>query len=144
MLTEKQIDAIVSGMRARWSDPRALDGAHPPSYAATSAGDVQRGAAAYQTFCRSCHGADGRGGPKGSDIANDSFLALTSNQYLRTIVIAGRPDLGTPDWRGYVVGRQMSDQEITDVVHWLASQRVAAPGQPYLTEHRTSGAYRVE
>jgi mono/diheme cytochrome c family protein len=95
----------------------------------------------YQTFCESCHGADGRGGPKGSAITNDSFLALTSDQYLRTIVIAGRPELGAPDWRGYlagpalsgVEGRPMSDQEVTDVVSWLASHRVAAPGQPYVT-----------
>ena len=131
MLTEKQIDAIVSGMQARWRDPRALEGMTPPSYAATSAGDIQRGAAAYRTFCQSCHDADGRGGPKGSDITNDSFLALTSDQYLRTIVIAGRPDLGAPDWRRYVAGRPMSNQDVTDVVSWLASHRVAAPGQPY-------------
>jgi len=26
----------------------------------------------------------------------------------------------------------MSDQEVTDVVTWLASRRVANPGQPYL------------
>jgi len=134
MLTEKQIDAIVSGMQSRWSDPGALDGANPPSYAATSAGDIHRGEAVYQTFCQSCHGPDGRGGPKGSAITNDSFLALASDQYLRTIVIAGRPELGASDWRGYLAGRAMSDQEVTDVVSWLASHRVAAPGQPYLTQ----------
>ena len=144
MLTEKQIDAIVSGMQSRWSDPAALAGANPPSYAATSAGDRQRGGAVYQTFCQSCHGADGRGGAKGSAITNDSFLALASDQYLRTIVIAGRPELGAHDWRGYVAGpalstvegRPMSDQEVTDVVSWLASHRVAAPGQPYVITQR--------
>ena len=132
MLTDKQIDALVDGIRSRWSRPAALAGANPPSYAATSAGDVHRGEAAYQTFCQSCHGADGRGGPKASAITNDSFLALTSDQYLRTIVIAGRPELNAPDWRGYGAGRAMSDQEVTDVVSWLASHRVAAPGQPYV------------
>jgi mono/diheme cytochrome c family protein len=131
MLTEKQIDAIVSGIRAHWSDPGALAGARLPSYAGTSAGDIHRGASVYQTFCQSCHGADGRGGPKGSAITNDSFLALASDQYLRTIVIAGRPDLGAPDWREYVAGRPMSDQDVTDVVSWLGSHRVPAPGQPY-------------
>jgi cytochrome c oxidase cbb3-type subunit 3 len=131
MLTEKQIDALLGGIRSRWGRPDALAGAHPPSYAATSAGDVRRGAVAYQTFCQSCHGADGRGGPKGSAITNDSFLALTSDQALRTVVIAGRPELGAPDWREYVAGRPMSDQEVTDVVSWLVSHRVPAPGQPY-------------
>ena len=49
----------------------------------------------------------------------------------RTIVITGRPELGAPDWRGNIPGKPMSDQEITDVVSWLASRRVTSPGQPY-------------
>ena len=144
MLTEKQVDAVVGGIRSRWSRPATLAGANPPSYAATSVGDVHRGEVAYQTFCQSCHGADGRGGPKGSAITNDSFLALTSDQGLRTTVIAGRPELGAPDWRAYVAGRPMSDQEVTDVVSWLISHRVAAPGQPYVSTRSASGASRVE
>jgi cytochrome c oxidase cbb3-type subunit 3/ubiquinol-cytochrome c reductase cytochrome c subunit len=131
MLTEKQIDALVGGMRSRWSRPGALAGANPPSYRAVSAGDIRRGEAAYQTFCQSCHGTGGQGSGKGSAITNDSFLALTSDQGLRTIVIAGRPELGAPDWQEYVAGHPMSDQEVTDVVSWLASYRVATPGQPY-------------
>ncbi|HJZ73386.1 MAG TPA: cytochrome c [Vicinamibacterales bacterium] len=134
MLTDKQVDALVDGIRSRWNDPAALAGTNPPSYAPTSAGDRHRGEAVYQTFCQSCHGADGRGGSKGSAITNDSFLALASDRHLRTIVIAGRPDLGAPDWRGYPAGRPISDQEVTDVVSWLASHRVAAPGQPYVPE----------
>jgi cytochrome c oxidase cbb3-type subunit 3 len=131
MLTDKQIDVIGSGMRSRWSRPGVLDGTNPPSYAAKSAGNVQRGEVAYGTYCASCHGRAGQGGPKGSAITNDSFLALVSDQGLRTIVIAGRPELGAPDWRGNVQGKPMSDQEITDVVSWLTSRRVHNPGQPY-------------
>ena len=130
MLTETQIDALVGGIRSHWSSPAALGGATPPSYAATSAGDLQRGEAAIETFCQPCHGADGRGDQKGSAITNDSFLALTSDQGLRTMVIAGRPELGAPDWRGYLAGRPMSDQEVTDVVSWLASHRVRANRTP--------------
>jgi cytochrome c oxidase cbb3-type subunit III len=131
MLTEKQIDVITSEIRSQWSRPGILDRANPPSYLAKSAGNVQRGEVAFGTYCSSCHGPQGQGGPKGSDIANDSFLALVSDQGLRTIVITGRPDLGAPDWRGNVRGKSMSDQEITDVVAWLASRRVPNPGQPY-------------
>jgi mono/diheme cytochrome c family protein len=131
LLTDKQIDVIAQQIRARWSKPGVLDGANPPEYAADSAGDTVRGRAAYKTFCESCHGADGRGGPKGSAITNDSFLALMSDQGLRTIVITGRPELDAPDWRRDVRGEPMSEQEITDVVAWLASHRVEAPGQPY-------------
>jgi cytochrome c oxidase cbb3-type subunit III len=131
MLTDKQIDVITSEIRSRWSRPGILDGANPPSYAAKSSGDVQRGEASYRNYCSSCHGPQGQGGPKGSSITNDSFLALVSDQGLRTITIAGRPELGAPDWRGNVPGRPMSDQEISDVVAWVASHRVQSPGQPY-------------
>ena len=131
MLTDKQIDVIAGEMRSRWSRPGILDGENPPSYAAKSAGDVSHGEVSYGTYCSSCHGPQGQGGPKGSAITNDSYLALVSDQGLRTIVIAGRPELGAPDWRGNVHGKPMSDQEITDVVAWLASHRVQRPGQPY-------------
>jgi mono/diheme cytochrome c family protein len=131
MLTDKQIDVITSEIRSRWGRPGILDSANPPAYAAKSSGDVQRGEASYRIYCSSCHGPQGQGGPKGSAITNDTFLALVSDQGLRTITIVGRPELGAPDWRGNVPGKPMSDQEITDVVAWLASHRVQSPGQPY-------------
>ena len=131
MLTDAQIDVITKEIRSRWSKPGALDTATAPSYAPRSAGDVQLGEAAYKTYCESCHGSSGKGGHKGSPITDDSFLALVSDQGLRTIVITGRPELGAPDWRGNVPGKPMSDQEVTDVVAWLASRRVQNPGQPY-------------
>ena len=130
MLTDGQIDVITSGIRS-WGRPGVLGGASPPPRVAASAGDARRGQEAFGTYCASCHGAHGEGGPKGSAITNDSFLALVSDQGLWTITIAGRADLGAPDWRGYLPGRPMSDQEVTDVVAWLASQRVQSPGQPY-------------
>ncbi len=142
MLTDKQIDAITSGMRSRWGRPGVLDGANPPSYAAKSPGNAQQGEVAYGKYCASCHGPAGQGGPKGSAVTNDSFLALVSDQGLRTIVIAGRPELGAPDWRGNVPGHPMSEQEITDVVSWLTSRRVQTPGQPYSAsnpQHKESG-----
>jgi len=131
MLTDAQIDVITKEIRSRWSRRGILDAASAPSYAPKLTGDAQRGQAAYKTFCESCHGPVGRGGQKASSITNDSFLALVSDQGLRTIVIAGRPELGAPDWRGNLLGRPMSDQEITDVVAWLASQRARNPGRPY-------------
>jgi len=131
MLTDKQIDVITSGILANWSRKGILDGSNPPSYAASSAGNAGHGELVYGTYCASCHGPGGQGGPKGSAITNDSFLALVSDQELRTIVIVGRPELGAPDWRGNVPGKPMTDEDITDVVAWLASRRVQNPGQPY-------------
>ena len=133
MLTDTQIDVITREMRARWSRPGILDGANPPSYTAKSAGNAEHGESVYRAYCASCHGSRGKGGPSGSAITNDSFLALISDQGLRTIVITGRPELRAPDWRGYVPGKPMSDQEVTDVVAWLASHRVATPGRPYFS-----------
>jgi len=130
MLTDKQIDALVRGIRS-WAKLGALGDQIPPSYAAQAPGDPQRGADAYRTYCSSCHGVGGRGGSKASSIIDGSYLALTSDQQLRTIVIAGRPELGAPDWRGDVEGRPMSAQDISDVVAWLSSQRPQLPGQPY-------------
>lgn len=132
MLTDKQIDALVRGIRS-WAKRDALRGTTPPPYAARSPGDSQRGGDAYRTYCSSCHGAAGRGGSKASSIVDGSYLALTSDQQLRTIVIAGRPELDAPDWRGDVEGRPMSAQDVSDVVAWLSSQRPKFPGQPYPT-----------
>jgi len=131
MLTDSQINLIAKEIRSRWSTPGILSGANPPSYSPKSKGDAHRGEAAYHTYCESCHGPSGRGSNKASAITGDSFLALISDQGLRTIVIVGRPELGAPDWRGNVPGKPMADQEVTDVVSWLASQRVQNPGQPY-------------
>ena len=137
MLTDAQIAVITREIRSRWSRPGILANAAAPSYTAKLAGNAQRGDAAYKTFCEACHGPEGRGGQKASSISNDSFLALVSDQGLRTIVITGRPELGAPDWRGNLPGRPMSDQEITDVVAWLASRRLANPGQPYSSSNNT-------
>jgi mono/diheme cytochrome c family protein len=131
MLTDEQINVITTGIFSRWGRKGVLDGANPPLYAAKTRGNAAGGEIAFGTYCASCHGPEGRGGSKGSAVTNDSFLALVSNQGLRTIVIAGRPELGAPDWRGNVAGKPMSDQEITDVVAWLASRRAQNPGQPY-------------
>ena len=139
MLTEKQIEVVVSGIRTRWAKPDVLRGANPPPYASTEAGDATRGSAVYSTYCSSCHGPAGKGGPKAGSIVDGSFLALLTDQELRTMVIAGRPDLGAPDWRGNVPGQPMSSQEISDVVAWLASQRVPFPGQPYPAAVKPTG-----
>ena len=42
---------------------------------------------------------------------------------------------GAPDWRTNVPGKPLSDQEVTDVVTWLASRRVQNPGQPYFVSN---------
>jgi cytochrome c oxidase cbb3-type subunit III len=135
MLTDAQIDVIGKEIRSHWGGRGIQDAGALPSYAPTAVGDALRGEAVYNTYCASCHGPNGIGGNKGSAITDPTFLALISDQGLRTVVIAGRPELGAPDWRGNVPGRPMSDQEITDVVAWMASHRVHNPVQPYASKH---------
>ena len=130
-LTDRQIDVLVRDMRARWAKPEVLGGASLPSYTTSVPGDKGRGAGVYQTFCASCHGPEGRGGSKAGSIVDGSYLALVSDQGLRTTVIVGVPNVGAPDWRGNAPGRPMTDQEVSDVVAWVAAQRPQFPGQPY-------------
>jgi mono/diheme cytochrome c family protein len=131
MLTDEQINILVQGIRTNWAKPNVLNGATPPSYAASSSGDARHGAEVNTIFCASCHGPNGEGAEKAGSIVNVSYLALVSDQGLRTTVIAGRPELGHPDWRNCVSNRVMTAQEVGDVVAWLASHRSTTPGQPY-------------
>jgi mono/diheme cytochrome c family protein len=122
-LADQEIDALVNGMRARWTGAAGALDLNPPPYSTSTAGDPARGGDAFATFCSRCHGADGRGGAGGSSIVGASYLSLVSDQSLRTTVIAGRPDLGAPDWRGNVPGHPMSPDDVSNVVAWLSAKR---------------------
>ena len=121
-LTDRQIELLISGMRTAWSRPADFSGIQVPNYTVSGSSQAVSGASAYQTYCSSCHGPTGSGGPAGS-IVDPNFLNLVSDQGLRTTVVVGRSDLGKPDWRTNVPGHPMSPQEIDAVVAWLASQR---------------------
>ena len=137
-LTSQQIDSLVRGILQMWSRPDVLSAAHAPSYEAGEKSDPTLGQKAFGEFCARCHGADGNGSKApaannpdavSGSIVDPSYLALVSDQSLRSTIIAGRPDLGMPDWRSDSSepgSRAMTDQEITGVVAWLASQRTAS------------------
>ena len=139
MLTDNQVDIIARGIRARYSNPMRSRASPPHRMPPTEPGDAKRGASVYETFCSSCHGADGKGGAKASSIVDGTFLALLTDQELRTLVIVGRPDLGAPDWRNNVPGKPMSSADISDVVAWLAAQRPQFPGRPYPKPAKPAG-----
>jgi mono/diheme cytochrome c family protein len=130
-LADSEIAVLVAGIRERWGRPMAAPpGA--PVYAAPP-GNPQAGADAYATFCAQCHGSPGDTASRSGAVNDPSYLALVSDQWLRTVTIVGRPERGMPDWRGYVSGRPMTSTEIADVVAWLAAQRVPFAGQPYMS-----------
>jgi cytochrome c oxidase cbb3-type subunit 3 len=137
-LTEEQVDALVQGMRARWKKSGAFGGTAPPPYKASHVGDIRNGQAVYTAACARCHGDTAQRPGKAGSILDGSLLALISEQTVRTTIVAGRPDLGEPDWRGHIEGRPMTDAEITDVSAWLIAQKPPAPGQPYPNATPTS------
>jgi mono/diheme cytochrome c family protein len=125
-LTDAQIDALVDGVLKTWKGAEALRDVPPYSGAG---GDAGRGKTVFASACASCHGAEGAGGPKGGSVVDPSYLALASDQGLRTTVIAGRSDLGMPDWRAYVAGKPLTNEQISDVAAWLTAQRRPVPGR---------------
>jgi cytochrome c oxidase cbb3-type subunit III len=129
MLTDEQVEILVRGIRG-WARPATPGVAAPPPYAGAG-GDAARGGAVFARFCSSCHGENGSGGGKAGSVVDGSFLGLVSDQSLRTTIIAGRPDIGQPDWQNDVAGQPLSAQDVSDVVAWLAAQRPSTPGQPY-------------
>jgi mono/diheme cytochrome c family protein len=120
MLTDAQIEILVRGIR-KWAKPVAEN---PPAYASSGSGDPSRGHDVFGASCTSCHGKDGRGGRA---IADLSYLSLVTDQHLRTVIIAGMPQLGMPDWRGH--NKPISDTDVTDLVAWLSSQREVLSAQ---------------
>ena len=145
-LNDAQLTVLAHGIVERWGKPGLLTHEPPPPYAAALQGNAEHGFTAYGVYCARCHGATGEGGPADGkttadksgthregwlgSIVDPSYLALISDQNLRSITIAGRQDEAMPDWRSD--GPQpMTDQQVTDILAWIASKRVTNPGQPY-------------
>lgn len=130
-LTDSQIESLLRGMRARWSRENPFAGDNPPPYKAAHPGDITKGLAVYTAACARCHGDKPQEPGSAGSILDGSFLALINEQTVRTTIIAGRPDIGEPDWRNHIAGRPLTDDEVTDVSAWLIAQKPAIPGQPY-------------
>jgi mono/diheme cytochrome c family protein len=121
-LTAEQVRIVATGLRRTWG--KAPVAGPLPRYRADDAtGDSARGREVFQSYCARCHGDDGAGGARAGSVVDEAFLSLTSDQALRTTIIAGRSDLGTPGWKDYAPGAAMSDQQISEVVAWLTSHR---------------------
>jgi cytochrome c oxidase cbb3-type subunit 3 len=114
MLTDAQIEILVRGIR-NWAKPVEEN---LPAYASSRPGDPLRGHDVFAASCASCHGKDGRGA---ISITDPSYLSLVTDQHLRTVIIAGMPQLGMPDWLNR--NKPLSDADITGLVAWLSSQR---------------------
>lgn len=139
MLTDVQIGALVAGMRKAWALPNVFGAYTPPPYAQTGAGDAARGRQTYAARCANCHKS------ALEDLTSPNYLALVSDQALRSIIIAGRPDIHQMDWRmerpaatfGQANGtptpefvHPLSNDDVNDIVTYLSSLRGSAPVAP--------------
>ena len=127
MLTDAQVSALIDGMRQHWSRPNVVAGPTPPPYAQMQMGDAHGGEQIYQARCSACHA------PSQQQITGPAYLALVGDQALRSIIIAGRPDIGQPDWSHLGAGGKaappLSAQDVSDIVAYLASLRSPMPAQ---------------
>ena len=136
MLTDQQVAQLAQGILQTWGRPAQFAGVDLPPYANGQSGNIANGQKAFATACARCHGADGMGLKQGdktstttrSSIADPNYLALVSDQTLRSFILGGRPDEAMPDWRTDIdaPSRALTSQEITDIVAWLASHRTPA------------------
>src|SRR6202007_1557596 len=99
LLTDDQINVLVEGIFC-WAKGHEGPSANQPYSAAL--GDAEHGEAVFAQDCSNCHGSDGTGVPgKAGSVVDVNYLSLVSDQYLRTVVIVGRPDFGMPGFREY-------------------------------------------
>jgi cytochrome c oxidase cbb3-type subunit 3 len=118
-LYPNQVAALVEGIYSEWAKPVDFGGPPPPYSAGTEAGNPDHGRDLFGKVCAGCHGPEGKTG----QITSPAFLSLISDQWLRSSILAGRHDLGMPDWRTLNHGDRLSDADAADLVAYLVSMR---------------------
>ena len=142
-LTDEQINSLADGIRGQWRKSRGkTQTAMPvetwPDYTVTEAdpagiadGNLTNGRVVFEAACQRCHGANGReaDGQSSADggILGHAFGELVSDQFLRRIVITGRPDLDMPSYidsgTQSLLNRPLTNTEIVDVVAYLRDEQ---------------------
>jgi cytochrome c oxidase cbb3-type subunit 3/ubiquinol-cytochrome c reductase cytochrome c subunit len=129
----------AAGISPAWGSPKPAPSDVPPYQSPEAVGRAAHPAARtsedyekirttiFARACSECHGDRGQGTEEAGAINKPEFLTLVSDQSLRRIIIAGRPDLGMPDYRG--TDERASDfkllnsAEIDDLVALLGQWR---------------------
>jgi cytochrome c oxidase cbb3-type subunit III len=111
-LTNEQMDVLVNHL----SHPGKETGMFT-----NVPGEAAHGQTVFNQSCAKCHGEKGKAG----SVVDPDYLQLVSDQYLRTVVIAGRPELGMPSYQRKAPDKSLSSQDVADVVAWLSAQRHA-------------------
>ncbi len=132
-VTTLKIVRDPQGTTPPWGVPPPAPANVPPYLVAQS--EPQRNSEFYEQIrktvfaraCATCHGNDGQGAEKAGAIHDPALLSLASDQFLRRLVITGRPDLGMPAFAG-TSGRAadfhpLDSQEVADLVKLLGYWR---------------------
>jgi len=120
-LTNQQIAILADQIETQWSRPQDFAAAAVPPYRAEP-GDAKFGEVAFRQHCASCHGEDGNGTPKAGSLVDPAYLALVSDQSLRTTMIVGSIDQPRA-WRLCSPEHPLTAPEISGVVAWLSMHR---------------------
>ena len=100
-LTDAQIDGIIAGHARAMEEGECLRrGDTPPPYKAAHPGDIGKGQAFTPPHVRAAMAPTRNSLASAGSILDGSFLASINEQTMRTTILAGRPDIGEPDWRG--------------------------------------------
>ncbi|MHC4853050.1 MAG: c-type cytochrome, partial [Planctomycetota bacterium] len=126
-LTDAQIQRIVAYIRSFAPDRADI------SSISSVRGDAAMGAAIYRGNCANCHGRKGEGG-LGTALRSQGFLMMASDQMLARTIVEGRPNTGMPSWRN------LSSQEVSDVLAHLRTWRGAGPDPAEIIAYVKSGA----
>jgi len=135
LLTDEQIHILVEGILAGKGANPAPAGPFPP-YAAPL-GDPASGEKVYAEYLAAVLKREPKLAlpedpkvPREDFLTNFAFLDLVTDQYLRTLIISGHPEMGLLNWQEAIPGKPLSDQEIADLVAWIASKRLNEFGRP--------------
>jgi mono/diheme cytochrome c family protein len=126
VLTDNQIDILVAGISA-WK--KGTPSPDLPPYSAPP-GNAATGEHTYAAYVAALGKSADASMFKDGFLTNRAFLGLSSDQYLRTLIITGRPELGIPNYQNAIPGQPLTSQQISDMVAWLVSQRKNKFGHP--------------
>lgn len=118
-LSNDDVQAIIAFLRTKQAEEKPVLDERPQH------GDKERGEKIYETECKRCHGARGRGGPY-VGIGNPELLTRASNGFLRLAIEHGRE--GTP-MEGFE--DRLGEQGVEDVLTLLRSWEL--PDLPPIT-----------
>ena len=84
----------------------------------------------YDTFCGLCHGYDGEGylAPQANALANQQFLAASTDDFLRHAIIYGRPTTKMSPW-GEEVGGPLNDRDVELIIQHMRTWQTLPAAQ---------------